>query len=135
MPDSIPLIRLYTTIQYEKEIKKLRKKYRSIENDLISLIDKLQTGETPGDKIAGNKYPVYKVRVKNSNNNKGQSGGYRIIYYTITPEAVLLTAIYSKSERANISNSEIEDRIDEFDRAISPQPETTPLDDEGSSGS
>jgi mRNA-degrading endonuclease RelE of RelBE toxin-antitoxin system len=121
MPDNIPLVRVVTTIQYEKEIKKLQKKYRSIEDDLMPLIDNLRTGETPGDKISGNKYPVYKVRVKNSNINKGQSGGYRVIYYTMTADAVLLTAIYSKSVQENISNEEIETRIDRYKLQVEQQ--------------
>jgi mRNA-degrading endonuclease RelE of RelBE toxin-antitoxin system len=121
MLDNIPLVRVVTTIQYEKEIKKLQKKYRLIEDDLIPLIDNLKTGETPGDKISGNKYPVYKVRVKNSNINKGQSGGYRVIYYTMTADAVLLTAIYSKSVQENISNEEIETRIDRYKLQVEQQ--------------
>jgi mRNA-degrading endonuclease RelE of RelBE toxin-antitoxin system len=123
MQDNLPLVRLDSTPQYQKEIKRLRKIYRSIEKDMEPLIQNLQIGETPGDRISGNKYSVYKVRVKNSNNNKGQSGGYRVIYYTITPESVLLTAIYSKSERSNISNEEIEDRIDRYGGEISTEPE------------
>jgi mRNA-degrading endonuclease RelE of RelBE toxin-antitoxin system len=121
MPDNIPLVRVVTTIQYEKEIKKLQKKYRLIEDDIVPLIDNLKTGETPGDKISGNKYPVYKVRVKNSNINKGQSGGYRVIYYTMTADAVLLTAIYSKSVQENIINEEIETRIDRYKLQVKQQ--------------
>ena len=51
--------------------------------------------------------------VKNSDNKKGQSSGCRVIYYTITTDAILLTTIYSKSERGNISNREIEDLIEQ----------------------
>jgi mRNA-degrading endonuclease RelE of RelBE toxin-antitoxin system len=109
------------TDEYEKELKKLRKKYRSIETDLEPLIAKLEAGEIPGDKISGNKYAVYKVRIKNSTINKGQSGGYRVIYYTMTPEAVLLTAIYSKSVQENISNEEIETRIERYELAVEQQ--------------
>jgi mRNA-degrading endonuclease RelE of RelBE toxin-antitoxin system len=112
MQDNIPIVRVDKAAQYKKELKKLGKKYYSIEEDIEPLIEKLETGETPGDKISGNKYSVYKVRVKNSNINKGQSGGYRVIYYTVTPDAVLLTAIYSKSVQENISNEEIETRIE-----------------------
>jgi mRNA-degrading endonuclease RelE of RelBE toxin-antitoxin system len=58
MQDNLPSVRIDTTIQYEKELKKLRKKYRSIENDTETLVEKLETGEIPGDKISGNKYHV-----------------------------------------------------------------------------
>jgi mRNA-degrading endonuclease RelE of RelBE toxin-antitoxin system len=100
-------------IEFKKKIKELRKKYRSIKEDIKPLIQQLESGETPGDRISSNKYPVYKTRVKNSDNKKGQSGGYRVIYYTKTPNAILLTTIYSKSERENISNREIEDLIEQ----------------------
>jgi mRNA-degrading endonuclease RelE of RelBE toxin-antitoxin system len=118
MQDNLPPVRIGTTIQYEKELKKLCKKYRSIEGDTQPLTEKLENGEIPGDKISGNKYPVYKVRVKNSNINKGQSGGYRVIYYTMTPEAVVLTAIYSKSVQENMSNEEIETRIEQYELEV-----------------
>ena len=113
MEDKALPIKVDKSIEFKKNIKKLEKKYRSIEEDLEPLIQQLESGETPGDRISGNKYPVYKVRVKNSDNKKGQSSGYRVIYYTITPESILLTTIYSKSERANISNREIEDLIEQ----------------------
>ena len=121
MQDNIPIVRVDKAAQYKKELKKLGKKYYSIEEDIEPLIEKLETGETPGDKISGNKYSVYKVRVKNSNINKGQSGGYRVIYYTVTPDAVLLTAIYSKSVQENISNEEIETRIERYELEVEQQ--------------
>ncbi len=121
MQDDTPIVRLSRTDEYEKDFKKLDKKYRSVEKDIKPLIEKLKAGETPGDVISGNKYAVYKVRVKNSNINKGQSGGYRVIYYTITSKAVLLTAIYSKSVQENISNKEIEARIERYELEVEQQ--------------
>ena len=114
-------IKVERSIEFKKNIKKLEKKYRSIEEDLEPLIKQLESGETPGDRISGNKYPVYKARVKNSDNKKGQSSGYRVIYYTIATNAILLTTIYSKSERANISNREIEDLIEQQEIEVEQQ--------------
>jgi mRNA-degrading endonuclease RelE of RelBE toxin-antitoxin system len=129
MQDNTPTVKLSTTDEYEKDLKKIGKKYKSVEKDIEDLIEKLETGETPGDsprerlrqRISGNKYAVYKVRVRNSNINKGKSGGYRVIYYTVTPEAVLLTAIYSKSVQENISNEEIEARIERYELEVKQQ--------------
>jgi mRNA-degrading endonuclease RelE of RelBE toxin-antitoxin system len=121
MQYDMPIVRVDKAAQYNKELKKLSKKYYSIEEDIEPLIEKLETGQTPGDKISGNKYAVYKVRVKNSNINKGQSGGYRVIYYTMTPEALVLTAIYSKSVQENMSNEEIETRIERYELEIEQQ--------------
>ena len=118
MQDKIPLIKIYESISYKKELKKLNKRYRSIEKDIKPLIQQLEAGETPGDRIAENRYPVYKVRVPNSDTRKGKSGGYRVIYYTITPESILLTTIYSKSDRRTISNKEVEDIIGKYELEI-----------------
>ncbi|WP_373545306.1 type II toxin-antitoxin system RelE/ParE family toxin [Chamaesiphon sp.] len=118
MQDRIPTIKIYESISYKKELKKLNKRYRSIDKDIKPLIQQLEAGETPGDRIAENKYPVYKVRVPNSDTRKGKSSGYRVIYYTATPESILLTTIYSKSDRSNISNKEVEDLIGKYEIEI-----------------
>jgi mRNA-degrading endonuclease RelE of RelBE toxin-antitoxin system len=118
---TLPTIEVDEGIEFKKNIKELRKKHRSIKEDIKPLIQQLKSGETPGARISGNKYPVYKVRVKNSDNKKGQSSGYRVIYYTIATEAILLTTIYSKSERANISNREIEEIIEQEEIEVEQQ--------------
>jgi mRNA-degrading endonuclease RelE of RelBE toxin-antitoxin system len=118
MQDEIPPVKVDKSDKFRKEIKKLRKRYDSIEKDVQPLIEQLEAGEIPGDRIVENKYPVYKFRVRNSDNRRGKSSGYRIIYYTITPAAILLTTIYSKSDRQNISNKEVEDIIGEYELAI-----------------
>jgi hypothetical protein len=41
-----------------------------------------------------------------------------LLYYTITPESILLTTIYSKSDRRNISNKEVEDIIGQYELEI-----------------
>jgi mRNA-degrading endonuclease RelE of RelBE toxin-antitoxin system len=110
---------------YRKELKKLNKRYRSIDNDLLPVIQQLEAGEIPGDRISGNRYAVYKLRVKNSDNNKGQSGGYRVIYYTLALDLVLLTTIYSKSDLADISNKEIEEIIAKYELETSEKAKET----------
>jgi mRNA-degrading endonuclease RelE of RelBE toxin-antitoxin system len=133
MQDKIPLIEIYESISYKKELKKLNKRYRSIDRDIQPLIQQLESGETPGDRIVGNEYPVYKVRVPNSDTRKGKSSGYRVIYYTITPEAILLTTIYSKSDRRNINNKEVEDIIGEYELEVEQrEPEIVGTDSENS---
>jgi mRNA-degrading endonuclease RelE of RelBE toxin-antitoxin system len=114
MPNQTPPTKIYESISYKKELKKLSKRYRSIDRDIKPLIEQLASGENPGDRVVGNEYPVYKVRVPNSDTRKGKSGGYQFIYYVITTAAILLTTIYAKSDRGNISNKEIEDMIGEY---------------------
>jgi mRNA-degrading endonuclease RelE of RelBE toxin-antitoxin system len=114
MQDKLPPVKIAESDKFKKDVKNLVKRYRSIREDIRPLIKQLEAGETPGDRITGNKYLVYKVRVKNSDNKRCQSGGYRVIYYIQTLEAILLLKIYSKSDRDNISNEEVEDIIVEY---------------------
>ena len=55
----------------------------------------------------GENYIVIKVRVRNSNIQKGKSAGYRLVYQVESPTNVLLLTIYSKSDRDDISSAEI----------------------------
>jgi mRNA-degrading endonuclease RelE of RelBE toxin-antitoxin system len=52
-------------------------------------MEQLQSGETPGDRVTGIKYQIFKVRLKNSNIQKGKSGGYRVIYYLKTETEII----------------------------------------------
>ncbi len=97
-----------------KDIKDLAKSYRSVRKDILPLIERLSDGEIVGDRIKGLNYRIYKVRVKNSDNQKGTSGGYRVIYYVQTAEFVILTNIYSKSDYENIDDSLIEKSIQQY---------------------
>ncbi len=84
-------IQIALTPRFKKDLRELAKGYRSIRSDLQPLIEQLQAGEIPGDRIAGVKYQVFKVRLKNSNIQKGKSGGYRVIYYLKTAQGIILT--------------------------------------------
>ena len=54
------------TPRFKKDLRELAKRYRSIRSDLQPLIEQVQAGEIPGDRIAGVNYQVFKVRLKNS---------------------------------------------------------------------
>ena len=69
-----------------------------------------------GDKISGSSYQVFKVRLKNSNIQKGKSAGYRVIYYLKTSTKIILITIYSKSDLADIKKQVIEQIISDFER-------------------
>jgi mRNA-degrading endonuclease RelE of RelBE toxin-antitoxin system len=84
--------------EFQRRLKILKKRYRQIRLDLQPLIDQLKAGETPGDQIVGTGYTVFKVRVKNSDNRKGKSGGYRVIYQLSSSVCTILLLIYSKSD-------------------------------------
>lgn len=79
--------------------------------------------ELPGDHIAGVNYTVFKVRLKNSNIQKGKSGGYRVIYYVRTANSIILATIYSKSDRVDVDAEVIEDVIAQYEQQIQPPDE------------
>lgn len=116
MQNNEPLsIEIAITPGFQRDLRELAKRYRSIRSDIQPLIDQLQAGEIPGDRIAGIKYQVFKVRVKNSNIQKGKSGGYRVIYYLKNAQGIILTTIYFKSDLTDVSNEIIEQAIAQYE--------------------
>lgn len=113
MKNKLP-VRIGFAPPFLKALKHLQKKYRNIRNDLQTLTDVLQEGETPGDQIPGTHYTVFKVRIKNSDVAKGKSGGYRVIYYLKTAEWVVLISLYAKTEQSDISPEIIKQIIDSY---------------------
>ncbi len=102
------MIKVLPSKIFEREFNNLLKKYKNIINDVEKLVNELKVNPKIGIAL---KNGAYKIRIKNSDNNKGKSGGYRIITYIVREERVYLIAIYSKSEQENMSDQEIKERI------------------------
>ncbi|HIK10862.1 MAG TPA: type II toxin-antitoxin system RelE/ParE family toxin [Oscillatoriaceae cyanobacterium M33_DOE_052] len=116
MSNDQPLVQIDLTPQYKRNLRDLAKKYRRIRLDTQPIIEELQQGNFTGDGFAdlsvrlagmGENYLIFKVRVKNTDIQKGKSGGYQLIYQVESPTSVLLLTIYAKSEVADISVNEI----------------------------
>ena len=101
---------------FNRNLRNLTKKYRNIRNDIQPVIEQLERGELPGDKISGIGYEVFKLRVRNSDIQKGKSGGYRLIYYVKTAKGIILLTVYTKSEQADIADDEIRSIIAEYEQ-------------------
>lgn len=102
--------------EFERRLYRLSKKYRSIRQDVEPILEQLQQKILLGDRLSGfgaNLY-VYKVRAKNSNIQKGKSGGYRIIYLLESETSILLLTIYSKSEQEDITTEQIQTILEEL---------------------
>ncbi len=99
----------YTIIEqdlYLKALKKLSKKYKNIENDIENFLLGITSLEDLGIEL---KNSVYKVRIANSNKNKGKSAGYRLITYVkLVDREIHLIYIYDKSSLENISEKELD---------------------------
>ncbi len=119
MPSEYPLVQIDLTPEYKQNLRDLSKRYRNIRSDTQTVIEQLQTGNFIGDRIPGMgvDYFILKVRVKNSNIQKGKSAGYRLIYQVESPTSVLLLTIYAKSDREDISPNEIRGILAEFYRS------------------
>jgi mRNA-degrading endonuclease RelE of RelBE toxin-antitoxin system len=51
---------------FNRNLRKLAKKYRSIRNDLQPVIEQLEQGELPGDQIPGVGYAVFRNHLVDS---------------------------------------------------------------------
>jgi mRNA-degrading endonuclease RelE of RelBE toxin-antitoxin system len=106
-----PLIEVEVSPTFNRNLRNLAKKYRNIRTDIESVVEQLKQGELPGEKISGIGFEVFKLRVRNSDVEKGKSGGYRLIYYVKTE-----MSIYTKSQQADIAADSIRDIIAEYEK-------------------
>ncbi|WP_264315410.1 type II toxin-antitoxin system RelE/ParE family toxin [Adonisia turfae] len=111
----MPPIKIKVTREFQRKVRTLTKKYRRIQSDLQPVLDKLSKGDVLGDRIQGTKAIVYKLRIKNSDIQKGKSGGYRLIYWLQLSDSIVLLDIYSKSEQDNMEVSTIQRIIENFE--------------------
>lgn len=103
MQNESGLIQVEATSRFQRKVKSLAKEYRSIQADVSPIIKQLEAGEHPGDQVPDIGYEVYKVRIKNSDIQKGKSRGYRLLYYIKTNTRIILLTLYAKSEQVDIT--------------------------------
>jgi len=102
--------------EFKKNLKRLSKKYRHIKSDIDPLIERLKNRDFLGDRVPGTRHIVYKVRVKNSDLQKGKRSGYRVVYFLQKHDVVMLLTIYAKSDQPDIKPHQIEQIIRETTR-------------------
>jgi mRNA-degrading endonuclease RelE of RelBE toxin-antitoxin system len=91
-----------TSLNFDREIKQLAKKYPSIKDDLSELIKSLKNTPIQGDNLGKD---CYKVRMKIASKGKGKSAGSRVITCVkVVGKRVMLLSIYDKSEQVTISD-------------------------------
>lgn len=97
---------IYTIPLFDKQAKRLAKKYPSLKKDLTELIEKLAYNPELGTPLGNN---FYKIRLAITSKGKGKSGGGRVITYVkITQNKVYLTSLFDKSDKSSISDKELE---------------------------
>lgn len=90
---------------FDKQLKRLVKKYPSLKIEFSDLIDSLETNPVQGVNLGDN---CFKIRIAIASKGKGKSGGARVITnIMINGNKVYLIAIYDKSEKDNLTDSEL----------------------------
>jgi mRNA-degrading endonuclease RelE of RelBE toxin-antitoxin system len=99
---------------FERKLKRLAKKYKSLGSDLSKIIIELKENPTIGTPIGKD---CYKIRIAITSKGRGKSGGARLITYVrIVKKVVFLMDIFDKSEQASISREELQLLIDILSR-------------------
>lgn len=90
---------------FDRQLKRLSKKYPSLGDDYDALVDSLALRPDQGTAIGAN---CYKVRLAIASKGKGRSGGARVIaHLVIRNKQVWLLTIYDKSELDGVPLSEV----------------------------
>ncbi len=98
---------IYYTPEFEKQLKRLSKKYKSLPKDLAALVKELEENPETGIPLGNN---CYKIRLAISSKSRGKSGGARVITCVIIADKeVYLADLYDKSEQENISDKRLKE--------------------------
>ena len=101
-----------TARSFEKELKRLGKRYVSIVDDYANLLEELYANPQLGTDLGGG---LRKIRMAITSKGRGKSGGARVITFTVVVAVeeteINLLYIYDKAERASISRKEIEELL------------------------
>jgi len=94
-----------TIAVFEKQAKRLIKKYTSLKKELFLLIQLLKEKPEQGTQIGKN---CYKIRISIASKAKGKSGGARVITnFVVNEDTIYLLSIYDKSEKENLTDKEL----------------------------
>lgn len=100
MSSELPSVEIKFTDEFKRRLRTLCKKYRQIQSDVQPVIEQLQAGEFVGDQIPGTSYTVFKVRVRNSDIQKGKSAGYRLIYQLESPTSIIVADLLTTPQHS-----------------------------------
>ena len=100
--------KIETIPRFEKDVKKLRKKFPKIKKDLIDFISELEKNSQIGVDLGQN---IYKARIQNSSIPTGKSGGFRIITYYKKEDTLYLVTIYSKTDQDTFLTEKLKEII------------------------
>jgi len=101
--------KILLTNRFEKELKRLVKKFPSLKEEFALLINDLNTNPTSGTFLGND---CYKIRIAISSKGKGKSGGARAISYVyVESNTIYLLTIYDKSEKEDLKTNELKEMV------------------------
>lgn len=93
--------------EFDRDVKRLRKKYRLIAEDIRGLLQDFNRLGIHGELMVGYDREVRKVRLTNRSANRGKSGGFRALYVVENESTIRLVRLYSKTEESTLSRADI----------------------------
>jgi len=111
----LPPYNVVLTTPFKKSVKQLNKRYPHINQDMQLAISTLTTNPYLGQIIQGTS-GIRKLRVRNTDLQKGKSGGYRLLYYALDePQQILYPLlVYVKSDQADVTQQELQSLLAEL---------------------
>ena len=101
-------MKIEVTEEFEKDFKRLSKKYPSIPKDVKKIGEELLANPNMGVSLSGG---FRKIRMAITSKGKGKSSGARIITFNYLLDSnngkIILVTMYDKNEQANISDAQI----------------------------
>ncbi len=99
------MYKVETIEHFEREAKRLKKKFPSLKAEINELIDSLELDPFQGTAMRDG---FYKIRLSIKSKGKGKRGGSRVITCVkVVAETVFLISIYDKSEQSDIADGEL----------------------------
>jgi hypothetical protein len=90
---------------FDKQFKRLVKKYPSLKQEFIALVARLEQDPQQGIALGNS---CFKIRLAIHSKGKGKRSGGRVItHFVISDHSLFLIAIYDKSEVENLTDGEL----------------------------
>ena len=107
-------VQIFASDEFSRRAKKYARKFKSFAADFSNFVLMIKANPYQGVDLGGGKR---KVRLVVASKNKGKSGGFRVITYNVVENAdksvaVYLITIYDKSEYSSVSDSYINQIIE-----------------------
>jgi len=105
------MISIFSIPKFNKKYKEYQKKFPHLKIDFKNLLLELKENPKKGILVRSN---TYKIRLKNSDTNKGKSAGYRFIYYYLDENSkIIFLYMFYKGDISNLSDEYIDMLIKE----------------------